>query len=173
MTCDRRFRPVGPSMACPLWYHSGHRQRPLSHATSTPDRAVIASPRWPLPRPEPRSAVLTEARAAYGCGQVVRGLLGRFLIEFIFAAGAQAVLPAVPAVELAITAQTRGISGIRAVFRGSALGAFARPCLAHSSPSPCAAIRPSTRASGPLAARHRNPTAQLLTRGWLVTAQVI
>src|SRR5919109_5108449 len=70
-----------------LFHHSGHRQKPLSHATSTPDRAVIASPSWPLPLPEPRSAVLTEARTADGRGQLMRGLLGRFLIEFNFAAG--------------------------------------------------------------------------------------
>jgi hypothetical protein len=52
----------------------------------------------------PRSAILMEARAAYGRGQVVRLLWGRFLIEFIFAAGAQAILPTVPALELVVTA---------------------------------------------------------------------
>jgi hypothetical protein len=82
----------------------------------------------------PRSAVLTEARAADGRGQVVRGLRGGCLIEFIFAAGAQAVLPTVPAPELVVTAQTRGISGIRVGFRGSAMGAFPGPFVTHDGP---------------------------------------
>jgi hypothetical protein len=61
-------------------------------------------------------------------------LLGRFLIEFIFAAGAQAVLPTVPARELVVTAQTGRRSRIRAVFRGSAMGTFRGSLVTHGGP---------------------------------------
>jgi hypothetical protein len=74
-------------------------------------------------------------------------LLGRFLIERIFAAGAQAVLPAVPTLELSTTAQTGRGSRIRAVFRGSAMGTFQGSCATHGGPS--------------------------LVRRWLLTAHVI
>ena len=56
----------------------------------------------------PRSAVLTDARSAYGRGQVVQWLRRRFLIELMLTAGAQAVLPTVPAPERLITAQAGG-----------------------------------------------------------------
>jgi hypothetical protein len=76
------------------------------------------------------------------CGRVKRTpwLLGRFLIEFIFAAGAQAVLPAVPAPELVVTAQTGRRSRIRAVFRGSAMGTFQGSLATHGSPQRCTVV---------------------------------
>jgi hypothetical protein len=55
---------------------------------SRPESCVIVArePAFSGLRETP-SPVTTSARAADGRGQLVRGLLGRFLIEFIFAAG--------------------------------------------------------------------------------------
>jgi len=67
-------------------------------------------------------------------------LLGRFLIEFIFAAGAQPVLPTIPAPELVVTAQTGRRSRIRAVFRGSTMGTFQRSLATHGGPQRCKVV---------------------------------
>ena len=72
----------------------------------------------------PRSAVLTDARSAYGRGQVVRWLRRRFLIELMLTAGAQAVLPTVPALERSVTAQAG---------RGTGRGHTWGRCLVHRS----------------------------------------
>ncbi len=67
-------------------------------------------------------------------------LLRWLLIEFIFAAGAQAVLPAVPAPELVVTAQTGRRSRIWAVFRGSAMGPFQGSLATHGGPQRCTVV---------------------------------
>ena len=72
----------------------------------------------------PRSAVLTDARSAYGRGQVVRWLRRRFLIELMLTVGAQAVLPTVPALERSVTAQAG---------RGTGIGHTWGRCLVHRS----------------------------------------
>jgi hypothetical protein len=76
------------------------------------------------------------------CGRVKRTpwLLRWLLIEFIFAAGAQAVLPTVPAPELVVTAQTGRRSCIRAVFRGSAMGTFQGSLATHGGPQRCTVV---------------------------------
>jgi hypothetical protein len=75
-------------------------------------------------------------------GRVKRApwLLRWLPVELMPTAGAQAVLPTIPAPELLVTAQTRGISGIRAVFRGSAMGAFPWPFVTHGGPQRCTVV---------------------------------
>jgi hypothetical protein len=61
-------------------------------------------------------------------------LVRRLRRDRLPAAEAQAVLPTIPAAKLLVTAETRGRSGIRAAFWGSALGAFAWPFATHDNP---------------------------------------
>jgi hypothetical protein len=61
-------------------------------------------------------------------------------IEFIPAAGAQAILPSIPTLERFLTAETGGRSGIRSVFRGSALVGFPWPCVTHDGPQQCRVV---------------------------------
>ena len=80
------------------------------------------------------SPVLLGARPPHGRGQGARGLLRRLPLERLPARLAQPVLPAVPALELSVTAQTRGRSRIGMGCRAF-LPAMSRP-LPHGSLQP-------------------------------------
>jgi hypothetical protein len=95
-------------------------------------------------------------------GQGARALLRRLLLERLPAGRAQAVLPPVPALERAVTAQTRGRSGIRAVLGSSAMGTLEQSFPTHGGLQPCMVSGLCTRwpAAHPPRGAGKAPTAE-------------
>jgi hypothetical protein len=86
-------------------------------------------------RDQPLSLPLIAVSApAHGWVKWESSLLRWLLIEFIPAAGAQAILSSIPTLERFLTAETGGRTRIRAVFRGSALVGFPWPFVTHDGP---------------------------------------
>ena len=66
----------------------------------------------------PSSPIIQVAEPAPGHEWAVRWLVGRLLLDRLQAAGAEAVLPSIPALERVVTAQAGGGASIGVVFRG-------------------------------------------------------
>jgi hypothetical protein len=86
----------------------------------------------------PSSSLFTVAGPVRGRVKGVPWLLRRFLRELIPAAGAQAIVPAIPAPELLVTAQTRDASSIPGVVRSPAMVGLAGSFSTHGGPQRCA-----------------------------------
>ena len=87
----------------------------------------------------PSSSLIMVAGPVRGRVKGVPWLLRWFLRERILAAGAQAIVPAIPAPELLVTAQTRDASSILGVFRSPAMVGLAGSFSTHGGPQRCAA----------------------------------
>ena len=100
-------------------------------SASPPSLKPWSGSRYAIVGGEWRSAtvlpIIPVSGPAPGCVQGGLVLVQRLHRDRLMAATQEAILPTIPAPKLLVTAQTRGRSGIRAAFRGSALWAFRGP----------------------------------------------
>jgi Protein of unknown function (DUF3309) len=107
------------------------RRRRVKGGRSHGAKAHVRRHRVRMP---PSSPVILGTCPARGWAKGGPQLLRWLPVELMPAAGAQAILPTIPTPELLVTAEAGGASGIRAVFRGSAMGAFGGSFPTHGCP---------------------------------------